>query len=120
MTPKVRATLEGLYRVPDNQKAELIKGELVLMSPTGGKPGYAGDEIFLSLHEYARFTKFGRAVGDNKGFRAGLPDRESFSPDAAFYTGEAPGMKFYPEAPVFAAEVRSRRRLWADSFPHIP
>ena len=35
--------------------------------------------------------------------------RESFSPDAAYYTGPAPGdaMRFVPAAPDFAAEVRS-------------
>jgi Uma2 family endonuclease len=36
-----------------------------------------------------------------------LPHRKSFSPDAAFYHGEAPTMKFAPGAPIFAAEVRS-------------
>ena len=37
----------------------------------------------------------------------GLPHRESFSPDAAFYVGRAAGMKFFEGAPAFAAEVRS-------------
>lgn len=77
------------------------------MSPTGGEPGYAGDEVFASLREYARRTKHGRAIGDNKGFHVDLPDRESFSPDAAFYVGPNPGMRFYEGAPVFAVEVRS-------------
>ena len=36
-----------------------------------------------------------------------LPNRENFSPDAAFYVGPDPGMKFYEGAPVFAVEVRS-------------
>jgi Uma2 family endonuclease len=107
-TQAQRATIEDLYRLPDNAKAEIVEGEIVLMSPTGVEPGYAGDEIFASLREYARRTKTGRAVGDNKGFRVNLPNRESFSPDAAFYTGPSRrGMKFYEGAPVFAVEVRS-------------
>jgi Uma2 family endonuclease len=77
------------------------------MSPTGLLPGYAGDEIFFSLHEYSRRLKFGRAVGDNKAFVVNLPHRKSFSPDAAFYTGPDTGMKFGEGAPVFAVEVRS-------------
>jgi Uma2 family endonuclease len=77
------------------------------MSPTGAEPGYAGDEIFVSLREYARRTRMGRAVGDNKAFRVNLPNRESFSPDAAFYVGPSPGMKYYEGAPIFAVEVRS-------------
>ena len=36
MITKTRATLEDLYAAPG--KAELVKGELVLMSPTGGIP----------------------------------------------------------------------------------
>ncbi len=36
-----------------------------------------------------------------------LPNRQSFSPDAAYYTGPASGMKFYSKPPDFAAEVGS-------------
>src|SRR5712692_1811012 len=105
MSTKARATIEDLYNVPG--KAEIVDGELILISPTGGEPGYAGDEISVSLREFARRTKIGRAVGDNKAFRVRLPNRESFSPDAAFYIGPNPGMKFYEGAPIFAVEVRT-------------
>ena len=105
MLTKTRATLADLYATPG--KAELVNGEVQQMSPTGGIPEFAGDEIFASLHSYVRMTRFGCAVGDNKGFLAHLPHRKSFSPNAAFYIGESPGMKFFPDVPVFAAEVRS-------------
>jgi Uma2 family endonuclease len=105
MSTKARATIEDLYNIPG--KAEIVNGEIVLMSPTGGDPGYAGDEIFVSLRAFARRTRIGRAVGDNKAFRVRLPNRDSFSPDVAFYVGPNPGMKFYEGAPVFAVEVRS-------------
>lgn len=88
-------------------KAEIIDGEIILMPPTGGGPGYAGDAIFVSLWAYTQRTAHGRAVGDNKGFRVDLPHRSSFSPDAALYIGPPPGMGFYDGAPVFAVEVRS-------------
>jgi Uma2 family endonuclease len=106
-TTRTRATIEDLNRVPENAKAEIVNGELILMSPTGIDPGFAGDEIFVSLRDYVRRTKLGRAVGDNKGFHVQLPHRESFSPDAAYYVGKPSGMKFYEGAPAFAAEVRS-------------
>lgn len=106
MITQARATLEDLYAAPG--KAELVNGGLLLTSPTGDKPGWAGDEIFVSLRSYVRMTRFGRAVSDNKGFLANLPNRESFSPDAAFYTGQAGGMEFFPDVPVFAVEVRSK------------
>jgi len=107
MASKSRATIEDLYRVPENGKAEIIQGELVLMAPTGAAANYAAGEIFASLREYARRGKRGRAVTDNAGFKVNLPHRDSFSPDAAFFIGEARGLTFFEGAPVFAAEVRS-------------
>ena len=105
MSTKTEATIEDLYRV--DGKAEIVNGGIEHMSPTGGKPGYAADEIFASLRDYSRHTRAGRAVSDNKAFRVELPHRKSFSPDAAFYVGPDPGMKFYEGAPIFAVEVRS-------------
>ena len=88
-------------------KAEIIHGQIVHFPMTGIEPGYAGDEIFVSLHRHAKGRGIGLAVGDGKGFLTTLPHRQSFSPDAAFYTGAATGMKFFPGVPVFAVEVRS-------------
>ena len=105
MSIKTQTTVQELYQT--RSKAEIVNGELVLMSPTGAAPGFAGDEIFVSLRVYARRTKSGRAVSDNKGFLVNLPHRSSFSPDAAYYVGPNPGMKFFERAPVFAVEVRS-------------
>lgn len=102
---KREATIKDLYKIEG--KAEIVNGEIVYMPPTGDDPGYAGDESYVSLREYARRTGTGRAVGDNKAFRVDLPNRKSFSPDAAFYIGSRAGMKFYEGAPVFAVEVRS-------------
>ena len=105
MTTKTQATIEDLYQVEG--KAELVDGEIVLMSPTGYLPNYAASEILVSLRAHARQTKSGHAVTDSAGFRVNLPNRGSFSPDAAFYTGRPMGMKFFEGAPVFAVEVRS-------------
>lgn len=105
MSTKVKATIDDLLKV--KQKAEIVNGEIILMSPTGILPSYAAGEIFSSLREYSKRHEHGRAVTDNAGFVVNLPHRESFSPDAAFYVGAASGMKFYQGAPVFAVEVRS-------------
>jgi Uma2 family endonuclease len=104
MGTKTEATIEDLYKI--DGKAELVNGEVVLMSPTGGLPNYAALEIALSLREYVRRTRTGHAVGDNAAFTVNLPHRKSFSPDAAFYVGEMT-MKFFEGAPLFAAKVRS-------------
>ncbi|HEV2860416.1 MAG TPA: Uma2 family endonuclease [Pyrinomonadaceae bacterium] len=105
MSTKTEATIEDLYKV--RGKAEIVNGEITHMPPTGDMPGYAGDEIFVSLREHSRRTGAGRAVGDNKAFLVNLQRRKSFSPDAAFHTGAGSGMKFFEGAPAFAAEVRS-------------
>lgn len=107
MNIKSEATIEDLYRLPDNCKAEIVNGELVLMSPTGFLPGRAGGEIYASLRDYERVQKNGYALPDNVGFLVNLPHRRSLSPDAAFYIGKPTGGKFLDGAPVFAAEVRS-------------
>jgi Uma2 family endonuclease len=106
MSTKLRATIEDLYSLPD-AKAEIVDGEIVTMSPTGAAPSYAAAEIFVSLREHSRRTKIGRAVPDNAAFKVDLPNRGSFSPDAAFHVGKWTGMKFFEGAPVFAVEVRS-------------
>ena len=107
MTTKVQATIEDLYHIPEHGKAELVNGEIVRMSPIGFWPSRAGSLIFMSLYEHERETKSGHAIADNAGFIVNLPNRRSFSPDAAWHTGKPTRMKFLEGAPVFAVEVRS-------------
>jgi len=97
--------IEKLYQIKG--KAEIVNGEIVEMPPTGYEPHIASLNTALRLKEYERKTKKGIAVGDNVGFTVNLSRRKSFSPDAAFHTGEKTGMKFLEGAPVFAVEVRS-------------
>src|SRR5919206_1121658 len=105
---KTEATVADLYQVPDHGKAELVNGELLLMSPTGGVPGRAGGRIYRNLDDYERQTGRGYAFPDNVGFLVNLPHRKSFSPDAAFWVGELKGGDFLEGAPIFAVEVRSK------------
>jgi Uma2 family endonuclease len=107
MRPRAKATVEDLYRVSENGKAELIDGEIVLMAPTGGVPGRSAGEIYVSLRDYERRVGRGYAFPDNVGFVVDLPHCGSFSPDAAFHPGPLKGGRFLDGAPVFAAEVRS-------------
>ena len=99
------ALVEKLMQIEG--KAEIVDGHIQTFPMTGFKPGFAADEIFVSLRLHSRATGIGVAVADGKGFLCDLPNRRSFSPDAAFYTGPLPDMGFLPQAPVFAVEVRS-------------
>jgi Uma2 family endonuclease len=106
------ATIEDLYNVPENGKAELINGRLVRFMPTGPSPNRACGNIYLSLRGHERPDVEGQAFTDNAGFLTNLPHRKSFSPDASWYVGAEVGrdieMDFFPDPPVFAAEVRSK------------
>jgi len=105
----VRATLEDLYG--EKGKAELIGGRVIPLMPTGRKPNRIAACIFRSLDDYAEATGRGEAYTDNMGFT--IPElssgRESFSPDASFYSGPFPvdEMRFIAGPPTFAVEVRS-------------
>ena len=99
------ATIDDLYKAEG--KAEIVCGKIVHFMAAGNEPGFAGDEVFASLRAYMKRTKRGRAVSNNKGFHVQLPNRKSFSPDAAYYFGPRFGMKFFEGAPAFAVEVRS-------------
>jgi len=108
VSTRTEATIQDLYSVPENGKAELVNGEIVEMPTTGGVSGRAGGKIYLSLDGYEQSTKSGYAFPDNVGFAVNLPHRKSFSPDAAFYQGELKGGDFLEGAPVLAVEVRSK------------
>lgn len=99
------ATIDDLQRA--DGKAEIVNGELVLMSPTGFLPGRAGGAIYRSLFAYEESTGSGYAFPDNVGFLVDLENRKSFCPDAAYYVGRPSGGRFLQGAPLFAAEVRS-------------
>ena len=105
MATSAKATIDDLYRV--KEKAEIVNGEVVIMSPTGGLPSSAGGAIYASLLRHQREMGGGRAYPDGAGFVVDLPNRRSFSPDAAYHPEPKATMKFVEGAPVFAAEVRS-------------
>ena len=105
MSTKVEATIEDLYKVEG--KAEIVNGEILIMSPTGILPSYVAGTIFTSLGTYSRQQKLGYAMGDKLAYIVNLPHRKSFSPDVSLYIGKLT-MKFADGAPVFAVEVRSK------------
>jgi Uma2 family endonuclease len=104
------ATLDDLYAVEG--KAELIAGRIVTFMPSGDAPSRAAFEIAVKLREYAKRIGVGNAYADGVGYALRRPltsGRQSFCPDASFYTGPLPRnrMRFIEGVPVLAAEVRS-------------
>ena len=111
MTPiaAARADLADLAAV--DGKAELIRGRVVHLMPTGHWPNIVAGRIFRRLADYADAPGRGVVYTDNMGFAVAelSSGRESFSPDAAYYTGPRPArrMRFVEGPPDFAVEVRS-------------
>src|SRR5262245_16126674 len=103
------ATLDDLARITD--KAELIDGRIVLLMPTGRKPGRVAGRIYRSLGHHATHPGRGEAYPDHVGFavRPLSSGRESFAPDASYHLGPFPAdpMRFLEGPPLLAVEVRS-------------
>jgi Uma2 family endonuclease len=68
MSTKAKATIEDLYHVPENGKAELVEGEIVPMSPTQRGPNRAAGKIFASLDLYEQENQNGYAFTNNMAF----------------------------------------------------
>ncbi len=107
MIQQERSLIDELYRV--DGKAEIVHGEIVRMSPTGGLHGIAVGLIYQSLYRHQKRYGGGTAFPDNVGFLVQLPTRQSFSPDVAWHpcNPEEVTEAFIQGAPSFAVEVRS-------------
>lgn len=106
-------TAEELYMMPtDNLRAELIKGELIKMSPAGHKHGRIVVNLTAPLAQYVKTHKLGFVYGAETGFKLATNPDTVRAPDIAFVRqqqidriGEPEG--FWPEAPDLAVEVNS-------------
>jgi len=104
------ATLDDLYRVEG--KAELVNGRIIHFVASGYEPSAVAFEIAIRLRAYEKQIGAGQAFPDGLGYAMIPPlssGRESFQPDASYYTGPLPKnrMRFVEGAPIFAVEVRS-------------
>lgn len=50
METGAQATVDDLYHVPEDGKAELIDGKIVPMSPTGGAPNRVLVRLYSAAH----------------------------------------------------------------------
>jgi len=89
-----------------------VKGELVVMSPTGGEGGKGEADLITDLNIWNRYSKLGVVFSSSTGFK--LPNGAARSPDAAWvkrseWEALTPEQrrKFPPLAPDFVIELRS-------------
>jgi Uma2 family endonuclease len=109
MTVTTPDQLEALFDQLANTegKAEIVDGEIVSQGWNEPWSGDAAANVFLQLRHYAKQKNEGAVATTCAIFRVNLPNRQSFSPDAAYFIGTKLAMKHYNGAPVFAVEVRS-------------
>jgi Uma2 family endonuclease len=106
-------TADELFMMPpDGLRYELVKGELVKMSPTGGKHGILAIRLGAALVQHIEANNLGEAFGAETGFILATNPDTVRAPDVAFVSRERipPGdfpEKFWPSAPDLAVEVVS-------------
>jgi Uma2 family endonuclease len=100
------ATVEDLYEL--DERAELVDGQLVLVTGAGFRPTRVAGAVYRSLWDHETRHGGGFALTEGAVFEVSLPHRESFSPDASWYIGPDTDLRIMQGAPTLAVEVRSR------------
>lgn len=106
-----RMTADELFRLGDIGRCELIRGELIRMSPSGGRHGDVAATVAYYLKHHVLKHKLGKVYGVETGFILSRDPDTVRAPDAAFIAAdrveEVHTVKFIPGAPDLAVEVLS-------------
>ena len=88
---------------------ELVKGELITMSPAGSGHGVVCSRLFLSLANYVAAHRLGQVLPADTGFVLARNPDTVRAPDVAFVATQrmVKTEKYFPGAPDVAAEVLS-------------
>jgi Uma2 family endonuclease len=116
LKPLLELTDEAFYQLcranPEVKFERTAKGELVVMSPTGGESGHRNADITIDLGLWNRQTQLGMTFDSSTCFK--LPNGADRSPDASWVRLERwealtpeQRRKFPPLAPDFVVELRS-------------
>ena len=104
-------TAEELIKLPRGRlRYELIKGELLTMSPAGEQHGAVIMNLAVSLGQHVNATKLGRLYAAETGFKLESDPDTVLAPDIAFIKRERVGTispAFRQGAPDLAVEVTS-------------
>ena len=102
---------EELFQMPDLGRCELVRGELVMMTPAGFKHGLIVINLSSFLDSYVKSHSLGRITGADTGFIIQHNPDTVLAPDSAFiradWLPEKNPQGFYDGAPDLAIEVLS-------------
>ena len=105
-------TAEQLFQLPDDfGPCELVRGELIMMSPGGNFHGQVCDNLYPLLSVFVRKNRLGRTYSCETGFILEPDERTVLAPDIAFVIADrlmkGRYEKYFPGPPDLAAEIRS-------------
>lgn len=119
MSVKTLLTADDLLLMEENGPCELIRGEVIRMSPSGGIHGKLTVRIAALLDAYVRPRRLGVVCGAETGFILERDPDTVRGPDASFVSrdqippeGEPEG--YWPFAPDLAVEVISPNDLYRE------
>ena len=104
-------TAEELIKLPRGRfRYELVKGELLTMSPAGEQHGAICAKLLAELYVYVKANRLGIVYGAETGFKLESDPDTVLAPDVAFIGRERVGkvsIAFRNGAPDLAVEVTS-------------
>ncbi|OKH18035.1 hypothetical protein NIES593_22510 [Hydrococcus rivularis NIES-593] len=114
--PIIKLTEDQFYQLcranPDIKFERNAKGEIIIMSPTGGETGNRNAEIIIEFGVWNRQSQLGKLFDSSTGFQ--LPNGADRSPDVAWIKQERwdaltveQKERFPPIAPDFVLELMS-------------
>jgi Uma2 family endonuclease len=106
-------TAEELGKKPQTDAhVELVKGEIITMTPAGYEHGECAGNVFAALHAFVRQHKLGKVYAAETGFILSRNPDTVRAPDAAFVSNERVAQQkrregFFDGAPDLSVEVVS-------------
>jgi Uma2 family endonuclease len=100
--------LEEIQQQYPDYRLELVKGNIIVMSPSGYESDEVAAAMVAQLHNWVRPRKLGRITASSAGFR--LPNSDLRAPDASFVLAERlrrSPKSFAQLAPDLTVEVKS-------------